>query len=39
MEGNGNPFSLADLVALSMVDRETKARAAAEGKLIEGDVT
>jgi hypothetical protein len=32
-------FSLADLVALSMADREAKAQARAEeGKLIEGDV-
>jgi hypothetical protein len=30
-------FSLADLVALSMADREAKARAAADAKLIEGD--
>ena len=30
-------FSLADLVALSMADREAKARALADGKLIEGD--
>ena len=38
IEGNVKPFSLADLVALSMVDREAKARTLAEGKLIEGDV-
>ena len=30
-------FSLADLVALSMADREAKARAATDPKLIEGD--
>ena len=37
IEGNAEPFSLADLVALSMADREAEARARAEeGKLIEG---
>jgi IS5 family transposase len=36
IEGNVKPFSL-DLVALSMVDREAKARALTEGKLIEGE--
>ena len=30
-------FSLADLVALSMADREANARAAADAKLIGGD--
>jgi Family of unknown function (DUF5681) len=38
IEGNVKPFSLADLVALSMADRDAKARAAADAKLIEGDV-
>ena len=32
------PFSLADLVALPIADREAKARALAEAKLNEGDV-
>jgi hypothetical protein len=36
VEGKGS-FSLADLVALSMADREAKARAATDPKLIEGD--
>jgi Family of unknown function (DUF5681) len=39
IEGKAESFSLADLVALSMADREAKAQARAEeGKLIEGDV-
>jgi hypothetical protein len=38
IEGNVKPFSLADLVAMSMAQREAKARALAQGKLIEGDV-
>jgi hypothetical protein len=39
IEGNVKPFSLADLVALSMADREAKARAAAGDKLIEATPT
>jgi hypothetical protein len=39
IEERDKPFSLADLVAMSMERREAKARAlAAEGKLIEGRV-